>query len=546
MFREAFHCWQGLLREISSTFFRDANTQSVARPLRLAYHSRGTPGSGCPQNGLWEIGPIIMANVICSWLSLWLLASFTQAAGPAPSSVGAGESRSSASVSDSSNDPGAGDWQLETIQRDDGTVHQGLILAEREEEIELIEILRPPGKPMFAVIRPLRKNEIAKIQRLPAPERQRLIERVDSFRRRALVEAGRMEDIELRRASIPDGTRWIYEGAWFRLESTADEDLTRRSIVRIEQIFRAYRLVLPPGIDASNELLIELYGAMDEYRSEVDRLGLQIVHPAFFSASENRIVAGSDLNAYAQRLASAREHHARVRQKYRHLNQTFPNRLAAVLDKLRSQGYSEAEIELESRLRRSMWQRDYDAALARIDSVERRNQARFAEVTRQMFAMLYHEAFHAYVRNAVYPDPDQRLPRWLDEGLAQIFETAQLDGDTLRIDAPDPVRLRHLQLDLASEQPLAIAQLLDAADDRFLDSMANEEARRLYLYAWGLAYYLTYERDLLNRQRLDRYVANPDGLGSVARFIQMIEMPLPRFEAAWRTAMLDLRPYAAP
>lgn len=488
----------------------------------------------------------IAGGVIRTWLALGLLASFMEAADAQPISADERQSPSSAAGSDAASDLGVGDWQLETIQRDDGTVHQGLILAEREEEIELIEIMRPPGKPMFAVIRPLRKNEIATIQRLAAPERQRLIDQVDGFRRRALVEAGRMEDIELSRAAIPAADRWIYQGIWFRLESTADENLTRRSIVRIEQIFRAYRLVLPPRVGASNELRIELHGAMDEYRREVDRLGLQIVHPAFFSASENRIVAGSDLNAYGHRLASAREHHAQVRQKYRHLNQTFPERLASVLDDLRSQGYSEAEIELESRLRRSLWQRDYDTALARIEAVERQNQARFAEVTRQMFAMLYHEAFHAYVQNAVYPDPQQRLPRWLDEGLAQIFETAQLDADTLRIDAPDPVRLRHLQLDLAGPELLEISQVLEAADDQFLDSAANETARRLYLYSWGLAYYLTYERDLLDPQRLDRYVANPDGLGPVARFTQMIGIPLPRFEAAWRDAMLDLKPYAVP
>jgi hypothetical protein len=475
-----------------------------------------------------------------------LLASFAPAADPDQTSSDTRRGQSPASVSDASDDQAAGDWQLETVHRVDGSVHQGLILAEREEEIELFEILRPPGKPMFAVIRPLNNDQIAKIQRLESEPRQRLMAQVDGFRRRALIEAGRMEDIELRHESVDHAARWIYDGTWFRLESTTDENLTRRSIVRIEQIFRAYRLVLPPQITSSSELLVELYGSMEDYRRQVDRSGLQIVHPAFYCATERRIVAGSDLNAYAQRLASAREHHAQVRQKYRQLHQTFPARLASVLDELRSHAYSEAEIELESRLRRSLWQRDYDTAMARIDSAERQNQARFAEVTRQMFAMLYHEAFHAYVQNAVYPDPQQRLPRWLDEGLAQIFETAQLDGDTLRIDAPDPVRLDYLQRDLASEHPMAIVQLLDAADDQFLDSSGGETARRLYLYAWGLAYYLTYEQNLLDIQRLDRYVANPDGLGSVARFTQWIGIPLPRFETAWRKAMLDLKPHVAP
>jgi hypothetical protein len=53
----------------------------------------------------------------------------------------------------------ADQWQFETVQRKDGTVHQGLILAEGEEEIELVEIVRLPGRPMFGVIRPFIKTK---------------------------------------------------------------------------------------------------------------------------------------------------------------------------------------------------------------------------------------------------------------------------------------------------------------------------------------------------------------------------------------------------
>jgi hypothetical protein len=443
-------------------------------------------------------------------------------------------------------DPPLDEWQFETVEHVDGTVRQGLILAEGETEIELFEILRPPGKPMFAVIRPIQKEEITAIQRLEKPQRQRLIERVDSFRRRARIEAGRMEDVELRQEIIDQATRWIYDGTWFRLESTTDEQLTRRCIVRIEQIFRAYRQILPPRVQPSGRLLIELFGTMDQYRRRVHQSGLDIVHPAFFCSVENRIVAGSDLNAYAQRLRDSQAHHAQVRREYRTRHQAFPSTLSAVLDELRRLGYGEAEIELESRLRRSVWQREYDTAMARIDSVERRNQARFAEVTQQMFAMLYHEAFHAYVQNYVLPASPSQMPRWLNEGLAQIFETAQLDGDTLRIDAPDVARLRALQSDLSGPEPLRIAQVLEAPDDHFLDSFQGDTAERLYLYAWGIAYYLTYEQDLLGTKRLDEFLANPEKFGPVARFTKLTGTPLASFEAAWQAAMRNLKPYTTP
>ncbi len=75
-----------------------------------------------------------------------------------------------------------------------------------------------------------------------------------------------------------------------------------------------------------------------------------------------------------------------------------------------------------------------------------------------MFAQLYHEAFHAYVENYVCPPADVTLPHWLNEGLAQIFEAGQMEGDSLRIDAPDRKRLVQLQDDLRGEQPLKIEE----------------------------------------------------------------------------------------
>jgi hypothetical protein len=440
----------------------------------------------------------------------------------------------------------AGVWRFETVKRKDGTVHQGLIQAEGRDEIELVEILRPPGRPMFAVVRPVATDDIAAIQRLDEPQRKQLLERIAGFRLRARIEAGRMQDVDLRQETVDHSLRWVYDGDWFRLESTADEEMTRRSVVRIEQIFRAYRQILPPRVEPSSRLRIELLGAMEDYRRRLHESGFQIVNPAFFSSAENRIVAGSDLNAYTERLSRTRMHHAEVRRQYRLLQETFPANLAAVLDQLRRNGFSDAEIELESRLRRAAWQREHDAALAKIAVVERQNQARFAEVTQQMFARLYHEAFHAYVENYVYSDPRHPLPRWLNEGLAQIFETAQLDGDTLRIDVPDVARLRPLQRDLAAPQPPRLVEMLDAPDDRFLDSHRGDIAGQLYLVAWGVAYYLTYEQNLLGGQRLDEYVANPENFGAIARFTRLIDMPLPKFEAAWRNAMLDLKPAAAP
>lgn len=434
------------------------------------------------------------------------------------------------------------EWQFESIKLKDGTVYRGLIQAERETEIEFAEIVRPPGKAMFAVVRPVAPESIEEIVRLEGDARDKLVGRFQQLRNRARIEAGRMEDVLLRE-DIRDGVRhWTADRDWFHLDSTAEAVMTRRCVVRVEQIFRAYRQLLPPRIKQASNLRLLLFGSLDEYRRFMQESGFRIASPAFYSASHNMIVAGSDLNSYARRLAQVQARNQEVRQQYRMLDADFTDRLAGVLDEMKKRGYGEAEIEQEAKLRKAVWQRQYDAAMKEIDLAERQNEAKFAEVTEQMFVRLYHEAFHAHVENYVYPHHLGAMPRWLNEGLAQVFENGQLDADTLRIDAPDRERLTRLQEDLASGDSIPLADVLTAEENEFLASHESDTAQRHYLYAWGLAYHMAFESSLLAGKAMDLYVANKGDYGPMARFIRLVGMPLQKFEQAWRAAMLRLRP----
>ena len=140
-----------------------------------------------------------------------------------------------------------GDWTFDVVEMKDGRVHRGLVLAGGPAELEFAEIVRPPGKPMFAVIRPLAPDQVAKKQLLGGEQRAKLWARFQEFRNRARIEAGRMEDVTLRRTEGSGKAGWTYEGPWFQLDSTADEIMVRRCVVRAEQIFRAYRQTLPPS-----------------------------------------------------------------------------------------------------------------------------------------------------------------------------------------------------------------------------------------------------------------------------------------------------------
>jgi hypothetical protein len=162
-----------------------------------------------------------------------------------------------------------------------------------------------------------------------------------------------------------------------------------------------------------------------------------------------------------------------------------------------------------------------------------------------MFARLYHEAFHAYLENFVYPQNRFDVPRWLNEGLAQVFEDGLLELGTLRLDAPNRTRLDSLQADLRSGSPLSLAELLTADGRSFLVSHADNAAtsQRHYLYSWGLAHYLAVREPILERSRLDRFVDGGNMQSDpISRFEQLIGMPLSQFESQWREEVLGIKP----
>ena len=123
---------------------------------------------------------------------------------------------------------------------------EGLIESEDRDWITLIQIRRPPGRPMYLVIRPIDRASVCNVVRLKPAQREALRRQIEAFRNRAAIEAGRMEAVRLETAEA-DGNRYQrYRGRWFTLDSTAGEAMTRRVIVRTEQIFTAYRQILPP------------------------------------------------------------------------------------------------------------------------------------------------------------------------------------------------------------------------------------------------------------------------------------------------------------
>jgi hypothetical protein len=431
------------------------------------------------------------------------------------------------------------DWPMDTLRLKDGRVLKGLLQSKRDGEVEFIEIVRPRGRPMYGVLYPIAPGEMQELISISDEDRRILSERFAEFRHRAVVEAGRLEALPLETVERERQAWYVYQGPWFTLDSTADEVTTRRCIVRIEQTFRAYRLILPPRTAERRNLRIVLHGSMDDYRTHLRTLGLDIANPAYFSVAHNEIVAGSDLSQYAGELARASAQSEATRREYLELDRSLAAKLKELSDEMQRRGFTKDEIKAELQARRNAWSSKLQKMEQKLAEIRRRNDARFAQVTQDMFRRLGHEAFHAYVENYVFPHDQGALPRWLNEGLAQIFEFGQLEADSLRVDAPDRSMVARLQSDLRGERPLSLRRLLAADGREFVKTHGTESTNRYYLYAWGLAWYLVFEFDLLQNQSLDAYaMASGD---PVKQFEQLVGQSLEEFEPRWREAMLRLK-----
>lgn len=436
-----------------------------------------------------------------------------------------------------------GAWKLEELRTKEGKVYKGLVQDEREHDLDFAEIVQPAGKPMFAVLRWVKQREVLKLTRLPEAEHEQLKKRFEQFRLRALIEAGKMEDLLLKTEESGGQKHHLYDGPWFRVDSTTDEETTRRCVVRIEQIFQAYRMVLPPKGRPQETLRVRLYGSLDEYRAELRRLKLNISNPAFYSTRERTILAGSDLDTYSRHLAEIRRDHEQVRKDWQQRDADFQKLLPDEIQKLKAAGFTQNEINDEINLRKARWKEQLAVKYAQLTEVDRRNDGKFAEVTAQMFAQLYHEAFHAWLDNFVYAKSRKNVPRWLNEGLAQVFESGRLDGQSLRLDAPAPQRLALLQADL-KRNPWPLAELLNAENPPFLEGHTrdNQAADRTYAYTWGLAWYLAFHEQKLGGAALDQFVSPAAAeLSPIERFEKFTGKKLPQFEQEWRRAMLEAR-----
>jgi hypothetical protein len=431
-------------------------------------------------------------------------------------------------------------WPTDIVTMKDGRRLGGLIRHEDKRFVELVEVVRKPGRPMGLLVRWIPLERIARIQRLDQPQRRQLQARIRRFRNRTQIAAALHQQIELSTRKLQAIRYLHYDGPWFSLDSTADEELTREAIVRTEQMFAGFRTFIRPQMRPTRPMRIILLSTQEEYLAYQLRDKLTIKNAAYFDPNRNEIVAGGDLASLNARLIEIRKHHQEMLDHYKRLEEELRQKLIQLTEMFRAQGADEEKLRQVRTAARRQWREMVEQQELKIRQAERDNDAVFQE----KFRVLYHEAFHAYLDNYVYDKATYEVPRWLNEGLAQVFENGLLDAGTLRLDAPDPAILAALQKELQSDRRLQLRDVLLAPDRQFLVGHGDTARRsdRLYVYSWGIAYHLMFNMHLLDSEAIERYLS-AGGVGPsdpLRRFEALVDMPLGRFENEWRAAMLAL------
>jgi hypothetical protein len=132
---------------------------------------------------------------------------------------------------------------------------------------------------------------------------------------------------------------------------------------------------------------------------------------------------------------------------------------------------------------RAFYQRDEAAVFA------------IGEKPRELERLLAHECFHAHLHR-VLPD----APAWLDEGYADWFGGSVTGRDGALFAAPEPVRLRDLQVAIAAGREVRLRDLAERGREAFYD---GADVYLRFATAWGFVHYFRAKEG----GRLDRYAA---------------------------------------
>jgi hypothetical protein len=430
-----------------------------------------------------------------------------------------------------------GSWKFDVLRLKSGKVLTGLVVEETASGIRFQVVRQEAGKRTF-VHNPTTfpHSEVISLAPLRPEERKELAARIRKLDPQGTGERLRMNDLDLKPIAWGKDKKGglSYRSEYFILESNAREDIVRRAALRLEDIYAAYSIRLPPRRKAAAPTRILLFESQKDLVAFLQEQRMPLFnHAAFYDPARNLIVCASDLKVLGESLELLREKLKEYRAELKATEDLYRDKKTG---KLKPMPDSIREMIATSH--------------ANFNRAEQSGDKAFHNETLRLFQTLYHEAFHAYLAGYVFPPgkDEPQVPRWLNEGLAQIFENAIVEAGDLRVGHADEARLKRARAGLIGKpekvELLPLAELLRADPKQFLvvHSDNRQLSDRLYLTSWALAFYLTFERQLLRLDRLDSYVRACKPGNEVPAFEALVGQRLPEFEKSFHQYLRTLRP----
>jgi hypothetical protein len=437
------------------------------------------------------------------------------------------------------------EWKFDIVHRTRGRApFRGLVVEQTRTDLIIKWVpRREPGRPTVVWEDRIPLSDVARVEMLGPKERKQLVERLEALEReRAILRAqlplqkgGRVEvppseALALKPVPCPwskggKGKALEYTSTYFRLVSNARADIVHLTAIQMEQVFTAYVRCLPPRDQTPRRITILLTQSLTEYGALVRERGYNILNPAFYDPANNQVVCGSDLERLSHELSKAREYHDKLRAELK-------SRRAEL-------------VRIYNRQVPPELLRPVDDSLNRIKLAQKKNSEVFKNSHGRFLQRLCHEAFHGYLAECVFGDKKMRVPPWLDEGLAQVFETALVDAGELRIGHADLARRDRFRTALQKGDLLSLATLLKASPRQFQVAHAEDKqaSDKHYLVAWALAFYLTFDRQVLGTPAFDDYLkALQRGVEPLEAFQTLTGQSLTAFEKNFHDYLNHLRP----
>jgi hypothetical protein len=437
---------------------------------------------------------------------------------------------------------GADVWKYDVVYRKRGVPLEGLVLEQTKQLVTIRCIIRKPGSPTVLFTEYLPREEIEQVVLQEPAEREKLQKRLLALKNerktlgdqlKLLDPGSRLEHpsgdmVTLKPADWPiepRGQGLLYTSTHFQLLSNASEEMTHLAAIQLEQVYAAYARSLPPRAKNPKPTTILLVRSLAEYQQHLRSQERNFFNQGYFDIAKNQVVCGSDLQRLSDELERSRMAHAR-------LTTELDERKAEMVKVYKGKVPSDLVAQIQ-------------ADVKTIQRMEERNNTAFAMARQRFFQRLYHEAFHAYLNTSVYPPEEATVPVWLNEGLAQIFETAIVEAGELRVGHADKERLDEVRKALASKTLLPLPELLRSGVEQFqvARSSAQQVSDRTYLASWALAFHLTFERKILGSKAMDTYVqALKRGTDPLEAFQELVGQGLGKFEKEHLRYLDSLRP----